>query len=118
MRLHGLVEAATAGLVRHVRFVAGAAPVPTVVYQRATAVLDPAADDEAMNALLASFYIPLAALRDQVPGGAVSLVKAGAVLHGLAMGPVRPPLLSATEDHMVALAGILWEGMTTLEKLP
>ena len=53
-----------------------------------------------------------------MPGGAVSLVKAGATLHGLNMGPVRPPLLSATEDHLVALAGILWEGMTTVEKLP
>ena len=75
-------------------------------------------DDDAMNALLTSFYLPLVALRDKVPGGAVSLVKAGATLHGLHMGPVRPPLLSATEDQMVALAGILWDGMTALEKLP
>jgi 5-dehydro-4-deoxyglucarate dehydratase len=71
-----------------------------------------------MNALLTSFYLPLVALRDKVPGGAVSLVKAGATLHGLHMGPVRPPLLSATEDQMVALASILWDGMTALEKLP
>lgn len=200
-----LVEATPAGLVRHVRFVAEATRLPIIVYQRANAVLDPAAavelldipnvagikdgrgdvdamlrlvtavrtsghprsgdfgflnglptaeltvkayqaigvdsyssavlnfaprlalrfyravrenDDDAMNALLTSFYLPLVALRDKVPGGAVSLVKAGATLHGLNMGPVRPPLLSATEEHMVALAGILWDGMTTLEKLP
>jgi 5-dehydro-4-deoxyglucarate dehydratase len=200
-----LVEATPAGLVRHIRFVAEATRLPIIVYQRANAVLDPAAavelldipnvvgikdgrgdvdamlrlvtavrmsghpraadfgflnglptaelsvkaysaigvdsyssavlnfaprialrfyravrenDDDAMNALLTSFYLPLAALRDKVPGGAVTLVKAGATLHGLAMGPVRPPLLSATEDQMVALAQILWDGMTTVEKLP
>jgi 5-dehydro-4-deoxyglucarate dehydratase len=200
-----LVEATPAGLVRHVRFVAEATRLPIIVYQRANAVLNPAAavelldipnvvgikdgrgdvdamlrlvtavrtsghpraaefgflnglptaelsvkayqaigvdsyssavlcfaprialrfyravregDDDAMNSLLTSFYLPLVALRDQVPGGAVSLIKAGAMLHGLAMGPVRPPLLSATEDQMVALAGILLNGMTTLEKLP
>lgn len=199
-----LVESPPAGLVRHIRFVAESTPRPIVVYQRANAVLNPAAavelldipnvagikdgrgdvdallrivtavrtsghpragefvflnglptaelsvkayeaigvdgyssavlnfaprialrfyravrerDDDAMNALLTSFYLPLVALRDQVPGGAVSLVKAGAVLHGLDMGPVRPPLLSATEDHLVALAGILWEGMAAVEKL-
>jgi 5-dehydro-4-deoxyglucarate dehydratase len=74
-------------------------------------------DDEAMNALLISFYLPLVALRDRVPGGAVSLVKAGAMLHGLHMGPVRPPLLTASEEDVVALAGIIFEGMTALEKL-
>jgi 5-dehydro-4-deoxyglucarate dehydratase len=199
-----LVETTPAGLVRHVRFVAEATPLPIVVYQRANAVLNPAAavelldipnvvgikdgrgdvdamlrlvtavrtsghpraaefgflnglptaelsvkayeaigvesyssavlcfapqiatrfyravregDDEAMNALLTSFYLPLVALRDRVPGGAVSLVKAGAMLHGLHMGPVRPPLLTASEDDVVALAGIIFEGMTALEKL-
>lgn len=200
-----LVETTPAGLVRHIRFVAEATRLPIIVYQRANAILDPAAavelldipnvvgikdgrgdvdamlrlitavrtsghpraaefgflnglptaelsvkayqaigvdsyssavlnfaprialrfyravrenDDDAMNALLTSFYMPLAALRDKVPGGAVTLVKAGAMLHGLAMGPVRPPLQSATEDQTVALAQILWDGMTTVEKLP
>jgi 5-dehydro-4-deoxyglucarate dehydratase len=200
-----LVEAAPAGLVRHIRFVAAATDLPIVVYQRANAVLDPAAavelldipnvvgvkdgrgdvdamlrlivavrtsghrraaefgflnglptaelsvkayqaigvesyssavlcfapqiatrfhravredDDQAMNALLASFYLPLVALRDRVPGGAVSLVKAGATLQGVTMGPVRPPLLSATEEQTAALAAILSEGLRTVEKLP
>jgi 5-dehydro-4-deoxyglucarate dehydratase len=74
-------------------------------------------DDVAMSALLASFYLPLVALRDKVPGYAVSLVKAGAKLHGLNVGPVRPPLVDVSEDHLAELAGILSEGTQVLEKL-
>ena len=38
-----LVASTPAGLVRHVRYVAGATRLPIIVYQRANAVLDPAA---------------------------------------------------------------------------
>lgn len=192
------------GLVRHIRYVAEATPLPIIVYQRANAVLDPAAavelldiptvigikdgrgdidamlrlvtavrtsghpratgfgflnglptaelsaraygaigvesyssavhcfapdiatafhravradDEDAQQTLLNEFYLPFAALRDRVPGYAVSLVKAGAQLAGLAVGPVRPPLVEATPEHVAQLAAIVDRGRAALHRL-
>jgi len=199
-----LVSSTPQGLVRHVAYVAEASPLPLVVYQRANAVLSPAAavqlldvpkvagikdgrgdvsemlrivtavrasghpraaefgflnglptaelsvaayraigvdsyssavlcfapdiatafyravcaDDEAtQRALLAAFYLPFVALRDEVPGYAVALVKAGARLSGLAMGGVRPPLVDADPAHVERLAGIIAQGRAALGAL-
>ncbi|MEH0935410.1 5-dehydro-4-deoxyglucarate dehydratase [Micromonospora psammae] len=199
-----LVTSTPAGLVRHVGYVAGGTPLPIMVYQRANAVLDPAAavalldiptvtgikdgrgdvdamlrlvtavrtsghpraaefgflnglptaelsvqayraigvesyssavlcfapdiatafhravrtgDDETVTSLLAEFYLPLVALRDEVPGYAVALVKAGARLTGLPVGPVRPPLVDPSPAHVEQLAGILDRGRAALARL-
>ncbi|WP_037933259.1 5-dehydro-4-deoxyglucarate dehydratase [Streptomyces sp. SPB78] len=196
-----LVESAPAGLVAHVRHVAGATPLPLVVYQRANAVLDPPSalalldlptvagikegrgdvdamqriiatvrasghpraesfafvnglptaevsvpayeaigvtgyssavlcfapdiavafhrastrgDVTAVRTLLAEFYVPLVGLRDKAPGYAVALPKAGARLAGLDVGPVRPPLLDATEEHVAELKDIIARGRAAL----
>ncbi|MEV4560834.1 5-dehydro-4-deoxyglucarate dehydratase [Kitasatospora sp. NPDC049285] len=74
-------------------------------------------DHHAVRLLLAEFYLPFAALRDQVPGYAVALVKAGARLSGLAMGPVRPPLVDATPDHERQLEALVARGRTALAVL-
>ena len=196
-----LVHSTPAGLVEHVRLVAEATSLPITVYQRANAVLDPAAavalldlptvvgikdgrgdvsamlrlvtairtsghpraavfgflnglptaelsvqayraigvesyssavlcfvpdiatafyravdsgDAATVQRLLAAFYLPFVALRDLVPGYAVALVKAGARLEGLDMGPVRPPLVDATEEHVAQLATIVAAGRAAL----
>jgi 5-dehydro-4-deoxyglucarate dehydratase len=196
-----LVSAPPAGLVRHVRYVASVSRLPIIVYQRANAVLDPAAavalldiptvvgikdgrgdvdvmlrlvtavrtsghpraagfgflnglptaelsvqayraigvesyssavlcfapdiatafyravstgDTATVRTLLAEFYLPFAQLRDQVPGYAVALVKAGARLAGLPVGPVRPPLVDATPEHVDRLVDILARGRAAL----
>jgi 5-dehydro-4-deoxyglucarate dehydratase len=196
-----LVSSTPQGLVRHVAYVAETSPLPLVVYQRANAVLSPAAavrlldipkvagikdgrgdvsemlrivtavrasghpraaefgflnglptaelsvaayraigvdsyssavlcfvpdiatafyravnagDEVTQRALLAAFYLPFVALRDEVPGYAVALVKAGARLAGLAMGGVRPPLVDAEPAHVERLAGIIAQGRAAL----
>jgi 5-dehydro-4-deoxyglucarate dehydratase len=196
-----LVHSTPAGLVEHVRQVAGSTPLPLTVYQRANAVLDPAAavalldlptvtgikdgrgdvsamlrlvtairtsghpradtfgflnglptaelsvqayrsigvdsyssavlcfapdiarafydaveagDDGTVQRLLAAFYLPFVALRDEVPGYAVALVKAGARLEGLDVGSVRPPLVDATPAHTERLAAIIAAGRRAL----
>jgi len=196
-----LVASTPAGLVRHVAYVAEASPLPIVVYQRANAVLSPAAavrlldiptvagikdgrgdvsemlrivtavrasghpraqefsflnglptaelsvaayraigvpsyssavlcfvpdiatafyravcagDLDTQRTLLAAFYLPFVALRDEVAGYAVALVKAGARLSGLAMGGVRPPLVDAEPAHVERLARIIAQGRAVL----
>lgn len=64
-------------------------------------------DDGRRDALLAGFYEPLVALRDRVPGYAVSLIKAGLRLTGSAVGSVRPPLSDPTPEHEAELERIL-----------
>ncbi len=66
-------------------------------------------DGETVRRLLKEFYLPFAALRDKVPGYAVSLVKAGA-----GFSPVRPPLIDPTPEHVVELEGILTRGRAAL----
>ncbi|WP_338775985.1 5-dehydro-4-deoxyglucarate dehydratase [Streptomyces sp. DG1A-41] len=68
--------------------------------------------DEALVArLLDEFYGPLVALRDEVPGYAVSLVKAGVTLRGLDVGGVRAPLLDPAPEHVARLAKLLDHGL-------
>jgi 5-dehydro-4-deoxyglucarate dehydratase len=196
-----LVAAPPTGLVDHVRYVSTVAELPIVVYQRANAILDPAAaialldvpnvigikdgegdlelirsligavrgsghpraaefcflngmptaevsvpayralgvtgyssavlcfvpeiatafysavereDEETVRTLLAEFYLPLAKLRDTTPGYAVALVKAGARLAGLPVGPVRPPLRDVTPEHLAQLEEIIARGRAAL----
>lgn len=65
--------------------------------------------------LLASFYVPFAQLRDQVPGYAVSLVKAGSRLTGVDLGGVRPPLVDPAPEHLGRLTEIIAAGHAALE---
>lgn len=71
-------------------------------------------DEELSRLLLAEFYLPFARLRGQVPGYAVSLVKAGARLAGLPMGTVRPPLVEPTPEHLDRLEEIIDAGRKAL----
>lgn len=199
-----LVNAPPAGIVDYVRFVTGIAPLPVVVYQRANAILDPAAavslldiptvigikdgegdvpalralieavrgsghpraeefgflnglptaevsvpeyralgvhsyssavlcfvpeiateffaaverdDEKVVQTLLTEFYLPFAALRETTPGYAVSLVKAGARLNGLDVGPVRPPLRDVTPEHLAQLKEIIARGEAALRRI-
>lgn len=74
-------------------------------------------DTRTVQALLAAFYIPFAELRDQVPGYAVALVKAGAKLIGHQMGTVRPPLVDPSSDHVEQLSEIITRGRAALHGL-
>jgi 5-dehydro-4-deoxyglucarate dehydratase len=71
-------------------------------------------DAGAARRLLAEFYVPFGALRDEVPGYAVSLVKAGARMTGLDVGGVRPPLVDPTQEHLDRLADIIAAGRAAL----
>ncbi|TDE10462.1 5-dehydro-4-deoxyglucarate dehydratase [Jiangella asiatica] len=66
-----------------------------------------AGDSAACRALLAEFFRPLVELRDQVPGYAVSLVKAGVRLRGLDVGGVRPPLVDPSAAHLARLRELI-----------
>ena len=68
--------------------------------------------------LLNDFFIPFAALRDQVPGYAVSLVKEGASIRGVEMGLARPPLPVPTPAHKRDLALLLEAGLMALQGSP
>ncbi|MDQ0711586.1 5-dehydro-4-deoxyglucarate dehydratase [Streptomyces luteogriseus] len=68
-------------------------------------------DDALVSRLLDEFYGPLVALRDEVPGYAVSLVKAGVTLRGLDVGGVRAPLLDPTPEHVARLSKLLGHGL-------
>ncbi|MFF0746359.1 5-dehydro-4-deoxyglucarate dehydratase [Streptomyces sp. NPDC004111] len=76
-----------------------------------------AGDDKTVDALLNGFYLPLVALRDETPGFAVSLVKAGARLRGDRVGGVRPPLVEPTEEQTDRLAKIVKDGHALLAAL-
>ena len=71
-------------------------------------------DDDRREELLRGFYRPLVELRDQVPGYAVSLIKAGVRQGGLPVGGVRAPLLDPTPEHEAALADLLARGRALL----
>ncbi|QOV40047.1 5-dehydro-4-deoxyglucarate dehydratase [Streptomyces ferrugineus] len=68
-------------------------------------------DEELVTTLLDEFYGPLVALRDEVPGYAVALVKAGVTLRGLDVGGVRAPLLDPTPEHVARLAELVDRGL-------
>jgi len=72
-------------------------------------------DDEVLvAALLRDFFHPLVRLRDSVPGYAVSLIKAGVSMEGVAAGPVRPPLIMPSAEDLEALAGIIAAGRAVI----
>ena len=74
-------------------------------------------DTATRDALLKHFYLPLTQLRSTVPGYSVALVKAGARLAGLPMGPVRPPLVEPTPEHLELLERIVDGGRSVLRDL-
>lgn len=74
-------------------------------------------DDATVQRLLDGFYAPLARLRDEVPGYAVSLVKAGLRLGGTPVGPVRPPLVDPSPAHLERLRAILAAGAALLPQV-
>lgn len=67
-------------------------------------------DEGRRKELLDGFFRPLVALRDMVPGYAVSLIKAGVRLGGLEVGGVRPPLVDPRPEHLKELERILAVG--------
>jgi 5-dehydro-4-deoxyglucarate dehydratase len=67
-------------------------------------------DDDRRRLLLDEFYVPLVQLRDEAPGFAVALIKAGVRLGGLAAGAVRPPLNDPSPEQTERLAALLDRG--------
>jgi 5-dehydro-4-deoxyglucarate dehydratase len=71
-----------------------------------------ASDDRALvDTLLDEFYGPLVQLRDEVPGYAVALVKAGVALRGLDVGGVRAPLVDPAPEHLARLSKLVDHGL-------
>jgi 5-dehydro-4-deoxyglucarate dehydratase len=56
------------------------------------------------------FYQPLARIRDEIEGGAISIVKAGARITGLNCGGVRAPLLDMNSDQIIKLRTLINHG--------
>lgn len=79
------------------------APQLSVAFHRAVST----GDEARRTRLLAEFFQPLVELRDQVPGYAVALVKAGVRLRGLDVGGVRPPLVDPSEAHLARLRELI-----------
>ncbi|MGA9870248.1 MAG: 5-dehydro-4-deoxyglucarate dehydratase [Rhodococcus sp. (in: high G+C Gram-positive bacteria)] len=71
-------------------------------------------NEQLTAALLRDFFHPLVRLRDQVPGYAVSLIKAGVTMEGIEAGPVRPPLVDISTPHLDELTRILAAGRAVL----
>ena len=69
-------------------------------------------DRELAHRLISDFYAPLVELRGKVPGYAVSLVKAGVRLRGLDVGPVRPPLVDPSPEHIDELSRLIKTGLS------
>jgi 5-dehydro-4-deoxyglucarate dehydratase len=86
------------------------APEVSMAFYRALTEGDKATE----RRLLAEFFYPLSQLRAQVPGYAVSLVKAGVRLRGLDAGSVRPPLVDPSPEHLEELGGILAVGLAAV----
>ncbi|HLH59484.1 MAG TPA: 5-dehydro-4-deoxyglucarate dehydratase [Streptosporangiaceae bacterium] len=70
-----------------------------------------AGDREFGDRLLREFYAPLAQLRDEVPGYAISLIKAGVRFTGLDAGGVRAPLTDPSGAHLARLREIYEAGL-------
>ncbi|MFF1303281.1 5-dehydro-4-deoxyglucarate dehydratase [Streptomyces sp. NPDC058307] len=83
------------------------APEIALAFHRALA-----SDDTALvDTLLDEFYGPLVRLRDEVPGYAVALVKAGVALRDLDVGGVRAPLVDPTPEHLARLSKLIDHGL-------
>ncbi|ATU95817.1 5-dehydro-4-deoxyglucarate dehydratase [Phyllobacterium zundukense] len=57
--------------------------------------------------LLSEFFLPYIAIRNRVPGYAVSIVKAGASIVGRSAGPVRAPLVDCTARDVEDLGQLI-----------
>lgn len=86
------------------------APEVSLAFYRALS----SGDSSALERLLSVFFHPLSRLRRQVPGYAVSLVKAGVRLRGLDVGGVRAPLVDPYPPHLDELRRILDAGLAAL----
>ncbi len=71
--------------------------------------------DDITNALLNDFYLPLAEIRDEIEGGAVSLMKAGARIRGFNYGGVRAPLMDFSGDQTIRLTSLIKRGMEIVQ---
>lgn len=71
--------------------------------------------DDITSALLTDFYLPLAIIRDEIEGGAVSLMKAGARIRGFNYGGVRAPLMDFSGDQTIRLTSLIKRGMEIVE---
>lgn len=67
-------------------------------------------DADAQRVLLDGFYTPLVQLRDEVPGFAVSLIKAGLAVSGRPVGSVRAPLVDPNPRQRERLVTLLADG--------
>lgn len=73
-----------------------------------------AGDEARQRHLLDRFFVPLVRLRDETPGFAVSLIKAGLRLAGVPVGPVRAPLTDPTPEQTARLRELLAAGRDAL----
>lgn len=64
-------------------------------------------DQDRIDRLLRSFFLPLIELRDRRRGYAVSMIKAGARLVGRPAGPVRSPLTELDEQELARLSDLI-----------
>jgi 5-dehydro-4-deoxyglucarate dehydratase len=64
-------------------------------------------DQQTIDGLMKSFYLPLIELRDRKKGYAVSMIKAGAALVGKPAGPVRTPLTELDAAERETLRGLI-----------
>lgn len=72
-------------------------------------------DDKLRDTLLDGFFEPLAGLREQTPGYAVALVKAGLRLRGTAVGRVRAPLTDVSDDDLRTLEALIDKGLRMVD---
>ncbi len=72
-------------------------------------------DDRLRDRLLETFYVPFAGLRDEAPGFAVSLLKAGVTARGLPVGAVRAPLVDPNPDQIRRLMALIDEGLAIVQ---
>ena len=70
---------------------------------------------EITDALLKNFFLPLAEIRDEIEGGAVSLMKAGARIRGFNYGGVRAPLMDFSGDQTIRLTSLMKRGMEIVQ---
>ena len=71
--------------------------------------------DDVTHVLLNDFYLPLAQIRDEIEGGAVSLMKAGARIRGFNYGGVRAPLMDFSGDQTIRLTSLIKRGMEIVQ---
>ena len=71
--------------------------------------------DDVTNVLLNDFYLPLAQIRDEIEGGAVSLMKAGARIRGFNYGGVRAPMMDFSGDQTIRLTSLIKRGMEIVQ---